>query len=120
MNDAVPTDFCERGRAEEVVKEAGNPREEIREMAEGAKQDVARATNGTENGNGEAPKQKFRDRLRDRVQNNRDRATEHIEKAKQFLNEEYFPTERREQFIFRGKKVCTISSLSARLLTPCR
>ncbi|KAG2072936.1 hypothetical protein BDR04DRAFT_1095721 [Suillus decipiens] len=35
----------------------------------------------------------------------RDRASEHIEQARKFLAEEYFPVERRDQFIYRGKKV---------------
>lgn len=28
-----------------------------------------------------------------------------VERGKKFLTEEYFPEERRDQFIFRGKKV---------------
>ncbi|KAG2338803.1 hypothetical protein BDR05DRAFT_951623 [Suillus weaverae] len=35
----------------------------------------------------------------------RDRASEHIERGRKFLAEEYFPVERRDQFIYRGKKV---------------
>lgn len=36
----------------------------------------------------------------------KDRANEHATRAKNFLNDEYFPEERRDQFIFRLKKVC--------------
>ena len=36
----------------------------------------------------------------------KDRAREHRDRAKTFFNEEYFPPERRDQFIFRFKKVC--------------
>ncbi|KAF5368710.1 hypothetical protein D9615_010299 [Tricholomella constricta] len=43
-----------------------------------------------------------RDNLTDRMpQEERDR----LERGKKFLSEEYFPPERREQFIYRGKKV---------------
>ncbi|KAG2367086.1 hypothetical protein BDR07DRAFT_1272922 [Suillus spraguei] len=41
----------------------------------------------------------------ERFPQQRDRASEHIERARKFLAEEYFPVERRDQFIYRGKKV---------------
>ena len=63
------------------------------------------------------------DNFLDRVpQEHKDRANEHKEKAgeqydraKRFLSEEYFPEERRDQFIYRGKKVrgVSMSSLSS-------
>jgi hypothetical protein len=44
--------------------------------------------------------------LGDRVpQEHKDRANEHYDRAKTFLADEYFPEERRDQFIYRGKKV---------------
>ena len=44
--------------------------------------------------------------VRDRVpQEHKDRANEQYDKAKDFLRDE-FPEERRDQFIYRGKKVC--------------
>lgn len=54
-----------------------------------------------------------RDNLLDRVpQEHKDRANEHkqgakeqVDRAKRFLSDEYFPEERRDQFIYRGKKV---------------
>jgi hypothetical protein len=47
-----------------------------------------------------------RDNLLDRVPTeHKEKAHEHAERGKKFLTEEYFPEERREQFIFRGKKV---------------
>ncbi|CCM06183.1 uncharacterized protein FIBRA_08425 [Fibroporia radiculosa] len=47
-----------------------------------------------------------RDQMSDRMpQEHKDRANEHFDRAKQFLSEEYFPPERRDQFIYRGKKV---------------
>ncbi|KAF7965517.1 hypothetical protein HWV62_43076, partial [Athelia sp. TMB] len=48
----------------------------------------------------------MRDNLSNRVpQEHKDRANEHLTRGKEFLTEEYFPEERRDQFIFRGKKV---------------
>ncbi|KZT00359.1 uncharacterized protein LAESUDRAFT_732384 [Laetiporus sulphureus 93-53] len=48
----------------------------------------------------------IRDNLVDRVpQGHKDKANEHYDRAKRFLSEEYFPPERRDQFIYRGKKV---------------
>ena len=42
----------------------------------------------------------------DRIpQDHKDKAQDHYERGKQFLTEEYFPEERRDQFIYRGKKV---------------
>ena len=35
----------------------------------------------------------------------KDKADEHYQRSKKFLTEEYFPEERRDQFIFRAKKV---------------
>ncbi|EGN94223.1 hypothetical protein SERLA73DRAFT_115180 [Serpula lacrymans var. lacrymans S7.3] len=61
----------------------------------------------------EAKKQSIMDRMRgvrdgfsDRVpQQHRDRVNDHYERGKKFFTEEYFPEERRDQFIYRGKKV---------------
>jgi len=52
----------------------------------------------------------------------RDAAHHHLARGKQFLSEEYFPEERRGQFINRGKKVrkwcllCTIFTFSLLIL----
>lgn len=42
---------------------------------------------------------------KDKANEHKDRAGEQVDRAKQFLSEEYFPEERRDQFIYRGKKV---------------
>ncbi|OJT01692.1 hypothetical protein TRAPUB_7748 [Trametes pubescens] len=48
----------------------------------------------------------FRDNMTDRVpQEHKDRANDNFNRAKQVLSEDYFPEERRDQFIYRGKKV---------------
>ena len=48
----------------------------------------------------------FQDNLTDRIpQEHKDRANEHYDRAKRVITEDYFPEERRDQFIFRGKKV---------------
>lgn len=38
-------------------------------------------------------------------QEHKDKADAHYSRAKEFLSEEYFPPERRDQFVYRGKKV---------------
>ncbi|KAH7919183.1 hypothetical protein BV22DRAFT_1108163 [Leucogyrophana mollusca] len=46
------------------------------------------------------------DGLSDRIpQQHKDRLNEHYDRGRHFLTEEYFPEERRDQFIYRGKKV---------------
>ncbi|KZT38525.1 hypothetical protein SISSUDRAFT_986068 [Sistotremastrum suecicum HHB10207 ss-3] len=48
----------------------------------------------------------FRDDITGRIpQEHKDRANEQMDRTKQFFSEEYFPPERRDQFIYRGKKV---------------
>ena len=48
----------------------------------------------------------YRDKTLDRVPDERkDQAREHRDRAHRFITEEYFPEERRDQFIYRGKKV---------------
>lgn len=48
----------------------------------------------------------YKDSLFNRIpQEHKDKANEHQDRLKNFLSEEYFPEERREQFIYRGKKV---------------
>jgi len=47
----------------------------------------------------------FQDNLNERIpQDKKDSAKDSYERGKHFLTEEYFPVERRDQFIFRGKK----------------
>lgn len=54
--------------------------------------------------------QDWRDGVLNRVpQEHKDKAGDHFDRAKTFLSDEYFPPERRDQFIFRGKKVCCYS-----------
>lgn len=38
-------------------------------------------------------------------QEHKDKANDHYERVKKVLTEEYFPEERRDQFIYRAKKV---------------
>ncbi|PPQ71059.1 hypothetical protein CVT26_011461 [Gymnopilus dilepis] len=48
----------------------------------------------------------FRDGISDRIpQQHKEKASDTYDRTKTFLSEEYFPEERRDQFIFRGKKV---------------
>ncbi|KAF5347588.1 hypothetical protein D9756_010708 [Leucocoprinus leucothites] len=50
-----------------------------------------------------AKKTGFMGKMKDMT--HKDKAQEHYDRGHRFLTEEYFPEERREQFIFRGKKV---------------
>ncbi|KAH9474282.1 hypothetical protein JR316_0013445 [Psilocybe cubensis] len=48
----------------------------------------------------------MRDNINERIPDkHKDAVSNRYERGRQFLNEEYFPEERRDQFIFRGKKV---------------
>ncbi|KAF9534642.1 hypothetical protein CPB83DRAFT_755601 [Crepidotus variabilis] len=48
----------------------------------------------------------LRSGLSERVpQEHKDNLNDHMDRSKRFFSEEYFPEERRDQFIFRGKKV---------------
>ena len=48
----------------------------------------------------------MQDEVADRIpQEHKDKAAHHYEKGKKFFTEEFFPEERRDQFIYRGKKV---------------
>ncbi|KAF8553177.1 hypothetical protein OG21DRAFT_1477443 [Imleria badia] len=61
----------------------------------------------------ESKKRDFKERfkgVKDKIaehlpQDQKTRAAEHMQKGKHFLTDEYFPAERRDQFIYRGKKV---------------
>ncbi|KAF8905584.1 hypothetical protein CPB84DRAFT_1844985 [Gymnopilus junonius] len=49
----------------------------------------------------------FRDEIPDRIPHqHKDKASDTYNRTMTFLSEEYFPEERRDQFIFRGKKEC--------------
>jgi hypothetical protein len=70
--------------------------------------------NGIQNGHeADAKKQNLMDKVRgmrdgitDRIpQQYKEKGHDHFDRGKHFLTEEYFPEERRDQFIFRGKKV---------------
>jgi len=48
----------------------------------------------------------IQDGLADRIpQQHKDKIQDKLDQGKHLLTEEYFPEERRDQFIFRGKKV---------------
>lgn len=90
-------------------------RDVAQEKADQARQqgNVEGAAPDTSSSETEGKKRGFKERIRnyaggvsDRIpQQQRDRASEHYERGRKFLAEEYFPVERRDQFIYRGKKV---------------
>ncbi|TFK32241.1 hypothetical protein BDQ12DRAFT_659490 [Crucibulum laeve] len=98
-------------RLGDVQAEAGARKEEGKDRVA----DEAAQVKDSENPEEEAEKKKrglfarvkdMKDTLTDRIpQQHKDRASNQVERTKHFLKEEYFPEERRDQFIFRGKKV---------------
>lgn len=115
-------------RGDEVLDEAQRKKEEAKarakEEAQAQKEDAQNAVGGDpapdNREDAEAKKNGLMNKLRntrdnlfdrvpqehkDRANEQREKASEHVDRAKRFLSDEYFPEERRDQFIFRGKKV---------------
>ncbi|KAI0707522.1 hypothetical protein C8T65DRAFT_216076 [Cerioporus squamosus] len=95
-NETIEQGRTEAQRQKEDVNNivGGDPVPDNREDAEAKKSGLMNKIRGV------------RDNLTDRVpQEHKDRANEHYDRAKRVLAEDYFPEERRDQFIFRGKKV---------------
>ncbi|KAF8186734.1 hypothetical protein BJ912DRAFT_1032111 [Pholiota molesta] len=115
------------GEVADRVGEKGGVREQagaVREQAEGAKEQAQDAAvqgmrevhEAQDAGDEQAVEEKkrgvmgkmkqLRDNINDRIpQQHKDAAHDKLERGKKFFTEEYFPEERRDQFIFRGKKV---------------
>ncbi|KAL7283990.1 hypothetical protein ACG7TL_001263 [Trametes sanguinea] len=95
-DEAIERAKEEAQRQKEDVNNAvgGDPVPDNREDAEAKKSGLMGKLRG------------MKDSLTDRVpQEHKDRANEHFDRAKRVLSEEYFPEERRDQFIYRAKKV---------------
>ncbi|KAF8874992.1 hypothetical protein BD779DRAFT_1450453 [Infundibulicybe gibba] len=83
-----------RGHAQDVRQGGPEAAEAKKEEADVKKQGIMDRMRG------------LRDGFSDKVpQEHKDRVNGHYERGKEFLTEEYFPEERRDQFIYRGKKV---------------
>ncbi|KAF8983170.1 hypothetical protein BDQ17DRAFT_1549062 [Cyathus striatus] len=93
-------------RAQELREEAIIRKEEGRERAAQEIDDTEDMGDAKEKGRGVMDRVRdMRDNIRDLIpQQHKERANEHTERAKKFLSEKYFSEERRDQFIFRGKK----------------
>ncbi|KAI0654930.1 hypothetical protein C8Q70DRAFT_924907 [Cubamyces menziesii] len=101
----------------DAINEAQQRKDEAVEQAKRQKEDVNNVVGGDpvpdDRADAEAKKsglmgklRGMRDNLTDRIpQEHKDRANDQYDRAKRVLTEEYFPEERRDQFIFRGKKV---------------
>ncbi|RDX46088.1 hypothetical protein OH76DRAFT_1407219 [Lentinus brumalis] len=94
-NETIEQGKTEAQRQKEDVNNiVGDPVPDNREEADAKKSGLMNKIRGV------------RDNLTDRVpQEHKDRANDHYDHAKRVLAEEYFPEERRDQFIYRGKKV---------------
>ncbi|EIN05339.1 hypothetical protein PUNSTDRAFT_106990 [Punctularia strigosozonata HHB-11173 SS5] len=94
-----------------VRQKAGETKEEARANAD----EVAQTTNGVPQTEDEAEAGKktlksrlfgFKDAVSSKVPDeHKEKVREHRDRAREFFTEEYFPEERRDQFIFRLKKV---------------
>jgi len=98
-----------RGDAEELAQEAREKKEQAKAEGDAHRQDVqARVEGAPDEEKGEVAKRSLRDKImgvRDRVpQEHKDRANEQVDRAREILRDE-FPEERRDQFIYRLKKV---------------
>ncbi|KAF8639373.1 hypothetical protein AX17_001529 [Amanita inopinata Kibby_2008] len=120
--DTVIQDAEGRERPAEELRKAGEQKvdeakTEARLQGEGMKESVRDQTQETRDTDSPEVAEKkrqglvgkmkgARDNLLDRIPGDqKDKATEHYERGRRFLTEEYFPEERRDQFIYRGKKV---------------
>ncbi|KDR71966.1 hypothetical protein GALMADRAFT_253273 [Galerina marginata CBS 339.88] len=109
---------------DQALDQYGQVRDQARQQAQpmaenavGQAQDKAQEINDADPEETEAKKRgmvekmrqirdNVRDGFNDRIpQQHKDNANEQLERGKHFLSEEYFPEERRDQFIFRLKKV---------------
>ncbi|KAF4574250.1 hypothetical protein EYR40_006036 [Pleurotus pulmonarius] len=117
--DTVPASAAyDQARSEaEAAKQRGRETaQQRRQQVAGEYDDVRRAVDDdTRNPHAEVDEKKqtlgdrmrgYRDNIADRIPSqHKDRANEHADRTKKFLLEDYFPEERRDQFIYRGKKV---------------
>ncbi|EPQ50351.1 hypothetical protein GLOTRDRAFT_141540 [Gloeophyllum trabeum ATCC 11539] len=109
----------EEKTGDQAAREGRERMEELRRQGKGQAErqadEIQKEVNDTPSDTEEAKEKKqglvdrmrgMRDGLVDRIpQQHKDRANEQVERGKTFLRDEYFPEERRDQFIFRGKKV---------------
>ncbi|CAE6364948.1 unnamed protein product [Rhizoctonia solani] len=109
-NDGTRKDLAGAQGDAEALKEQGLRKKE-EAKAEGdahAREMQARVEGAPDEEKGEVAKRSLREKImgvRDRVpQEHKDRANEQVDKARDFLRDE-FPEERRDQFIYRMKKV---------------
>ncbi|KII83317.1 hypothetical protein PLICRDRAFT_180576 [Plicaturopsis crispa FD-325 SS-3] len=97
----------------EAYREGEAKARELKERGDVGGEDVSGLVDRELSDEDEETKKGFMDRARafktgltDRIpQQHKDKANAHFDRGKQFLSEEYFPEERRDQFIYRGKKV---------------
>ncbi|KZT25454.1 hypothetical protein NEOLEDRAFT_1133378 [Neolentinus lepideus HHB14362 ss-1] len=109
----------EEKSGDQAYREGQDKMQELRERGEGEAErqanDIQRDVDETPEDTDDAKAKKqglmnrmrgMRDNITDRIpQQHKDRANDQLERGRKFLTEEYFPEERRDQFIFRGKKV---------------
>lgn len=100
------------GSAGQVYDEQRERLGGVKETAQGHLNDV-QGQIADQNADPEVKKQGLKDKMKDLTnglmdripQDHKDRAGDQYDRGKTFMLEEYFPEERRDQFIYRGKKV---------------
>ncbi|KAJ4479342.1 hypothetical protein J3R30DRAFT_3289645 [Lentinula aciculospora] len=105
----IPSDMQESANV--AADEASRAQNDVKSVARDARgQDISPTSpEGVEDVKEEAKKRGLMDRVKN-VKNtipneHQDKAKEHFKRGKEFLTDEYFPKERRDQWIWRGKKV---------------
>jgi len=99
---------------EEGTSKAQELKAQVQEEAQKHVGEVQEQANGIREGDDQEGRKKgllekvkgMRDGISDRIpQQHKDKASDQIDRGKHFLSEEFFPESRRDQFIYRGKKV---------------
>ncbi|KAL0961531.1 hypothetical protein HGRIS_006470 [Hohenbuehelia grisea] len=95
---------------DQVKQEAIAEKDRVKDQATG---ELEKQADDVQDATGDVKKQSLMDKMRgyrdnivDRIpQQQKDKANDKYSRGREFLTEEYFPEERRDQFIYRGKKV---------------
>ncbi|KAJ3926778.1 MAG: hypothetical protein NXY57DRAFT_1110382, partial [Lentinula lateritia] len=103
----VPSDIQHSANA--VAEEASRTKDAVQSAARDSRgQDISPSSpqEGVEVAKEESKKRGLMDRVKNSIPNeHQEKAKDHFNRGKEFITEEYFPKERRDQWIWRGKKV---------------
>ncbi|KIK67849.1 hypothetical protein GYMLUDRAFT_36633 [Collybiopsis luxurians FD-317 M1] len=107
VDSRIPSDTKDQARA--TAEEAGRVQEDLKASVRDARgQEVSPSSprEGAEEVKEEAKKRGLMDRVKNAIPHeHQEKAKDHVKRGREFLTEEYFPKERRDQWIWRFKKV---------------